>query len=327
MKTAQGELIWKIKRWHSGIFKILIIILVMFSSFTDMTYAITGDEGNLKTWNQQDWNGIYNPHLAEVYESDDDFSVESWWEKWLRNTFIKIALDLKNLFFIIAWVYFLIIVLKLLFSPKTDEEVSNFKKWIIWISIWIIVTQISYFIIIELFDKGIDMELAEGFAKALIEPFIAFLMTAASFIFLLMMIYAFFIMVTANWDEEQAKKWKMTVLYAIIWFIIIKIAEALVTAIYSMTSTGPISSPEITTNVTWFALLIIKIINWMNGFVWIIVILMIIFAGFMVITGAWDEEKLKKAKMSIIYIAIWVFILIINYLILTFFIFPEWAWI
>jgi hypothetical protein len=58
----------------------------------------------------------------------------------------------------------------------------------------------------------------------------------------------------------------------------------------------------------------------MNSFVWIIVILMIIYAWFTVLTWAWDEEKLKRAKTSILYIAIWILILIINYLILTFFI-------
>jgi hypothetical protein len=41
---------------------------------------------------------------------------------------IRIAKDLKNVFFFIASLYFLIIILKLLFSEKTEEEVSNFKK-------------------------------------------------------------------------------------------------------------------------------------------------------------------------------------------------------
>jgi hypothetical protein len=56
----------------------------------------------------------------------------------------------------------------------------------------------------------------------------------------------------------------------------------------------------------------------MNGFIWLIVVILIIYAWFMVLTSVWDEEKLKKAKSIIMYIAIWLFILVANYLILTF---------
>ena len=317
MKTTQDELIWKIKRRYSGIFKIFIVMLVMFSSFTYITYADT----NLTTGGETSSEWISNQYLNDLYdESANDFNVEEWWIKWLRNTFIRVARDLKNLFFIIAWVYFLVLVLKLLFSAKTDEEVSNFKKWIVWISIWIVVTQISYFIVDVLFDQWIDSTLAINFIGDILDPFVAFLQTAASFIFFIMIIYAFFIMVTSNWDEEKAKTWKMTVLYAIIWFILIKISEALVSAIYWKTNDSTYFSADYTTDIGWIALIIVNIINWMNGFIWIIVIIMIIYAGFMVLTGAWDEEKLKKAKTSLIYITIWLFILVVNYLILTFFI-------
>ncbi|MDR0772003.1 MAG: hypothetical protein LBF15_02935 [Candidatus Peribacteria bacterium] len=43
--------------------------------------------------------------------------------------------------------------------------------------------------------------------------------------------------------------------------------------------------------------------NWMNSFVGIIVIIMIMYAGATLLFGG-DEEKFKKAKKSIIYIAI-----------------------
>jgi hypothetical protein len=46
------------------------------------------------------------------------------------------------------------------------------------------------------------------------------------------------------------------------------------------------------------------------------------YAGATLLFGG-DEEKFKKAKKSIIYIAIWIAILALNYFILTFFIKPE----
>jgi hypothetical protein len=40
----------------------------------------------------------------------------------------RVAKDLKNLFFVIASIYLLILVLKLLFTDKTEEASNNLKK-------------------------------------------------------------------------------------------------------------------------------------------------------------------------------------------------------
>lgn len=298
----------------------------MFSNFNWISYVTAADnEINLKTWNTSSKIEHTSDYLNWLVNRETDLTVSSWGQKGIYNTMIRIARDLKNIFFIIAWLYFLIIVLKLLFSEKTDEEVSNFKNWIIWISVWIIVMQIAYYFMNVLFDKEINAQLASNFIDIIVKPLLSLLETWASFIFLAMMIYAFFIMVTSNWDEEAAKSWKMTVLYAAIWFVAIKISTKLVDSIYWETYCySHICSEKVAnTNIGWFAEIVVSIIDWMNGFVAIIVILMIIYAWFSVLTSGWDEEKLKNAKKSIIYIAIWLAILVTNYLILTFFILPE----
>jgi Na+/proline symporter len=147
-----------------------------------------------------------------------------------------------------------------------------------------------------------------------------------------MAIIAFYQLITSNGNEETAKKWKMTIFYAIIWFVLIKVAKLIVEWVYWTLNCnnklwGILSSNTVNcvdkAEVTWFAKTILEIINWMNWFVWLVVVIMIIYAGVQVLTSAWDEEKMKKAKKSIIYIAIWLFILMANYLILTFFIKPE----
>jgi hypothetical protein len=50
---------------------------------------------------------------------------------------------------------------------------------------------------------------------------------------------------------------------------------------------------------------------------------MIIYAGAQIMLSAGDEEKIKKGKQSIIYIAIGLGVLVMNFLILTFFLRPE----
>lgn len=282
---------------------------------------------NLKTGLSVPENNIVdkNTPLKALKNSQTDFTIARWWQKWILNWIIKIARDLKNLFFFIAWVYFLILVLKLLFSEKTEEEVWNFKKWIVWTSIWIIITQISYYFINILFDKDINAQLSVQFADMIIKPFINILELSASFFFLAIMIYAFYRIITANGDDEKAKSWKMSVLYAAVWFIIIRISETLVSSIYWKTSCSGLSNTNCLNqvNLSWVSEIIVNIIDWVNGFIWIVVIILIIYAGFLVLISIWDEEKLKKAKSIILYIALWLLILVVNYLILTFFIIPE----
>jgi hypothetical protein len=304
--------------------KIIFILILIFSPYiVNNSYAIVdSDTANLTTWSDK-WKNTSlenNNPLKNLKNATTDFTVAKWGQEWIYNALIRIARDLKNLFFMIAGVYFLVLVIKLLFSEKTEEASSNFKKWVVWISIWIIVTQIAYYLVTILFDKDVNIELANNFVDIIIQPFISLLETSASFIFIFIMIYSFFSLVTANWDEEKAKSWKMSVLYAIMWFIVIKVSKKLVDAVYGKTSCSSHTNINCTntTDIKWVAEIIVTIINWINWFIWLIVIILIIYAWFMVLTSIWDEEKLKKAKSIIIYIAIWLFILVANYLILTF---------
>ena len=320
----------------------IICVLIVGLSFLNIWYANTispdvwnlnnrndvwPNVWNLKTWAEKNENSTVwnNTHLENIKNELTDFSVEKWWQEWIRNMIIRIARDLKNLFFLISWIYFLVIVIKLLFSSKTEEEVSNFKKAILWISVWIIIIQIAYSFIMVLFDRDITVELSTNLINIIINPFISLLQSLASFRFVAVAIYAYYRIVTSNGDEEKAKSWKMSIVYAILWFVIVKISNALVTTTYWKTNCSNQYQMNCVnqTDLSWFWAIIVKVINWTNSFVWLIVILLIIYAWFLVLTSSWDEEKLKKAKSIIIYIAIWLFILIASYLILTFFILPE----
>lgn len=321
--------------------KAIIVLSFIFTNYTATTFAAEininfwnstslswDSQLNLNTWVDNWVNSAVrrNTPLNALQNRYTDFSVWSWGETWIYNTLIRIARDLKNLFFVLSGIFFLILVIRLLVWEKTEEEVTNFKKWIIWISIWIIITQIAFYIVNVIFDRNITVRLAENFIDLIMWPLISVLETAASFLFLAIMIYAFFRIVTANWDEEKAKSWKMSVFYAAVWFIVIKLAKAIVATTYWKTNcrnnifqTNCVNQ----TNLKWFAQIIVRVIDWMNSFVWIVVLILIIYAWFLVLTSAWDDDKLTKAKKIIIYIVVWIAVLVINYLILTFFLIPE----
>lgn len=253
--------------------------------------------------------------------------------KSLQNLALKIADSVKKVFYVIASIYFIIITIKLVISDNTEEELGNFKKWVLWISVWIIVMNLAYYFVNTIYNpsfienpKSVSMNIngyAEALLKNIIYPIVKLLETAASFFFIFIAIFAFFRLVTSNGNEEEAKRWKMSILYAIIWFILIIISSELVFAVYGDCKYSQIARIFWTTckksaELSGAVEIIVKVINWMNSFVAIVVILMIIYSGIQIIFSGWDEEKISKAKKSIIYIIIWIAILVANILILTF---------
>lgn len=312
-----------------------ILLLVMLSTiFAFVWWSIEVNAENNVDINTTNINWENrNDKLNEFKKSDNEF-FDIWitWWQWIYYTLVSIAQSLKNLFFWLATIFYLIIVLKLLFWDNSDEDATKFKKGIIWITVWLMVMQMAYAFTLTLYAKNIWESLAFWLIDNIINPLIGLMEVLASIFFIAAAIFAFYKMVSANWKEEEISKAKMSILYAIIWFILIKIAKVIVEWVYwrlecssstiwgfAIETTNCISEAN-ASGMTWT---ILQIINWANSFIWIITLLLIIYAWFNILFSAWDEEKIKKAKNTILYIAIWLLLLVINYLLLTFFLRPE----
>ena len=251
-----------------------------------------------------------------------------------NNTLIEVAKSLKNLFYAISGIFFLIISIRLIFASNTDEELGKFKKWVIWITIGIIVMQLALSFVTLWFWQGVSAEVGENLIAIIVQPMLLLLQTLASLFFIAVAIFAFYRLVTANGEEDKIKSGKNTILYAVIWFMIVKFASVIVNAFYGQVNcedqnswSGVVSTTtKICRNDADFSQginLIMSIITWLNSFVALAVLLMLIYAGIQILLSGWDEERVSKGKKSIIYIIIWLAILAINYLILVFFLSPE----
>ena len=306
------------------VLKLIIIWIVLIIGLGQWVYADENLNVNPKSeWSQ--WNK--NSALNNLKDSNFIDSTK-YWEEWLYNSIVRVARDLKNIVFIVSTLFFFVIIAKLVFTENTEEESEKFKKWIIWISLWIVVMQTAYAFATVLFDWWVDSDLWKNFVIKIIYPFVDLLLLATSFFFIAMMIYAFFKMVTANWSEDKVKSWRSTIIYAVVWFIVVTFAKKIVEATYWAISCSkwlviPWGSCSVNADLSGWVEIIVDVINWANTFVAILVIIMIIYSWMNILLSWWDEEKLKKWKHSLIYIAIWILILVINYLILTFFIIPE----
>ena len=325
--------------------KILLKITLIISLLLPMmSFAISDSQNkyqenllavnNLDSWNiKPEWNSSKtNDHLNNLQTDDGFITAYIYWERGIKNLLIRAAKDIKSIALILASIYLLVLILRLLFLDKTDEEVAKFKKWVLWTTLWIIVMQITYGFISILFDKDISERLAYSFIDNLVSPLISLVETAASFFFLAIAIYAYYKLVTSDWDEEKAKTWKKSIIYAVVWFVVIKFSKLLVEATYwklnpdceaSFWFSFVSESCVLKAEVWGVADIIITIINWANWFISIIVLLMVIYAWSIFLLSAWDEEKLKKWKSIILYVIVWMALLVTNYLILTFFLLPE----
>jgi len=294
---------------------ILLVFMFTIISFVWLN-KVNALDYDVSTWNVKQWQER-NDLLDDFWVKNTEY-YKMWdqsWAQWIKYLIVNVAGSLKNLFFALATLFYLIIVFKILVASNSEEEFWKFKKWIIWITIWIVIMQIAYTFVSTIYGKKeLWNSMASNLITNIVDPFIWLFEMLASMIFLSVAIYAFYRLVTANWKEEEATKAKMTIVYAIIWFILLKIVKVIVNWVYSV-NWNPWYEKVSST--------IMQIINWVNWFVAILTLLLIIYAWFNIMFSNWDEEKIKKAKATIVYIAIWMFLLIANYLILIFFIFPK----
>jgi hypothetical protein len=121
---------------HSKIHKKILYIILLF--LIPVTFLVSNNysfaTSNLEVW-WEIWNEDKNSRLNNFF-ADKFITFWSYWDQWLTDVIVLGAKDLKNIFYIIAGLYFLIISLRLILSSNTEESVGNFKKWIIWITVW-----------------------------------------------------------------------------------------------------------------------------------------------------------------------------------------------
>lgn len=209
-------------------------------------------------------------------------------EKGAKYLMIMIARDLKNVVTLLAVVYLFIMVIKIIFSDGSDEDVKKWRLGILYTSVGIVVMQIAYTLITTLFDTQVTGVTAFDFLDKIVYPFVRMLELLASFAFLAMAFYAFYLIITAGGADDKVKKGKQTIIFALIGFLLLKVPRVLVESIYGRAQCDSglfgicqVTSPDLGATVQ----IMTKLINYFNGFIGLIVVILIIYAGFLVLTG------------------------------------------
>lgn len=236
-----------------------------------------------------------------------------------------LAKSLKNIAILIAVFYLVFSVYRLLFSAAAEDDIKKWKLSIIWTTVAIILMQSSFSFVETINYEDVDWNLATKVMKNILFPFLALLQTLASFAFLAMAIFAFYKIVTSAGDEEGAKAGKRTVIYAIIGFALLKIPQYVIDSTYGRVvncAWGVLSSDkciETPQNLSGLVKTVANAINYINGFLMLVVLVLVIYAGFLVLTSGGDDEKMKRAKSIIVYAIIGVVLIASSYMLFNLF--------
>lgn len=287
---------------------------------------------NITAGNQQPPNGVgtFMNAFTDYFITDNTGGAEG-----ALKVFTQIAYGIKNFFVIIAVIFLIIGVLKILFSEASENDVEKWKSNIVWTTVGIFLMQIAYSIWTTMLSggggSGFSSMLAWDFWNNIIAPIVQLLQFLASFAFLAMMIYAFYIIITGGGDEEKLKKGYHTLGYGLVGILLIQVPYRLVSLIYGdvpdcaesatlWSFAGGSCTSNSITDVDGVVELIGKFFQFFHGFLTLFCVLMAIYAGWLLLASRGEEDSVKKAKRVILYMVIGLIMLVASHAIFRFFI-------
>lgn len=259
-----------------------------------------------------------------------------WYWEWVKEFMIFIAQKIMIPASIIIWVLVAIFgFYQMMFSDKEDEQ-KKWRNFIMWWVIWILIMMSWYYIAMKLvWTSGTSWEVLQFNSLSWIQaakviyatvmyPLLKIVIYLVVWLlFIMLMIHAYKMMM-APWDDTS-KKSTTIVIWNIIWIIIILFSKNLVELVYwtswefqwwdSLAMSEAILDNS--AGKIWF---IHTIINWVMWFAAFIVLIIILYQSFMLLTKPDDADTLKKMWKNLIFVFVWILIIGAWYLITNFFI-------
>lgn len=256
-------------------------------------------------------------------------SILWWLLRWdsAQNILFNVFFLLAGFLFVVALMVAFFAAIRLFISNNSEEDVSKWSKTLIWSIAWLFLVSISYSFVrsisnafVSWWTNVISMDMLYSIVVDIVYPILNFLRYIVSICFFAVIVYAFYRIIFSGWDEEKFQQGKTTFIIATFGFIIMLLAEPIVKMAYGwadclITSWWSLPSRCMnhTFNTSIFFNTVIKIIVFLNGFIALVTMIMIIYAGILVLTGGWDEEKSEKAKKIIMYVIIGVLMILFSY--------------
>ena len=221
------------------------------------------------------------------------FPSSSWgWVIWKKLR--DISVWLLFIFFLRAWALFVL-------KAGDDWELKKAKSNLLFLFYWAFLIFGSIWLLWNVLNVWGDTTTASSTVvetqSKIIWSILIFFKSAAYYIAFIMMVYYWFKMMQAQEKEDKVKTARTWVLNIILALIAIKVLDYIY---YIAQSNSFVSSGS--DFITWAG----KILGWI---LWVLIILVLIYAWFLLITSRWNEEAMKKSKNIIRNVFLWIFII------------------
>lgn len=308
---------------------IVILFWLMFWVFSQFSHAsniieeVTSDDIKNKTWGE-------NWIIIDTWGSASGIKdlLQKVWMKIMMPIVILIAVLIA-----ILWFY------KMMFSEK-DEEQKSWRQFLTWWVLWILIMWAALFITnIRVWEGWLGWDFveyiyvteewnwavaAEKLYGKIILPFVKIALYLAVWVlFWLLLIHS--LKYLSNPKEDMKNNSKRIIIWNIIWIIIIMLSKTIVEALYWKAEDVAKSSTD-----TWVwvwllegenLVMVYSIINRLLSFVSFLVLWIIIYQCYLLISKPNDTDIAWKLKKNFIYITIWIMFIWTSYLISNFILF------
>lgn len=219
-------------------------------------------------------------------------SASDGWKIWTKIR--DISVWIVFLFLLWAWSLFVL-------NSGDDTKLKEAKSNILYIFYWIFLIFGSVWLLGSVLNVWWNNVTATNTVvntqNKVLWSILIFFKSAAYYIAFIMMVYYGYKMMQAQEKEDKIKTARTWIINIILALIAIKVLDYVYYIAQSDSFVWQASNL-----MTWIA----KVLGWI---LWVIIILVLIYAWFLLISSRWNEEAMKKSKKIIQNVFLWVFVL------------------
>lgn len=226
-------------------------------------------------------------------------STDKWW--YIYNTLAIIVVWIFVFFIVRAWIMFLV-------NSENEAEIKKARLNLLYLIYWAVIFFGAIWFLWDTLKIGIDettiRSITTDTQQKIIWWILIFLKSFAYFAAIIMVMYYWFNMVRANDKEDKIKAGKNWVINVLMALAAIKILDYLY-FIAQLT--------EFKTKTELLLVAVSKVLWWI---IWVIFIVVLLYAWFLLVTSKWKDDAMKNTliiikNVFIAWILIFLFIVII----------------
>ena len=308
-----------------------------FNSYFTLTENITNNNSKLfsfgvdKIWRFDSSMDASIAPIKKHLDAAEPNSLIWWWDSIRSFVFNKIINVITPIIIIVGIAIWIIWAYKLFFSSNAEDT----KKWIqliIYGILWIVIILSARYIWSVIFEDMFQswdavwmnwVHLAQTLYNKIAYPFIKVIIYIVLWVLFIILAWKVFGFIT-NSDGSGQKKATTMIARSAISMIIIIWAKQIVEAIYwKQEQVLNESAQNLWELWTWILAdksipILYTVINWIMWFTALVILIIIIFQTFQILTNPDKAENRQKIGKSIIYIFIWILIIWAGYVLTNF---------